>query len=75
MYMTDNQCSKEQALPHAEHHVLGNEFGLAIDESASLSGMNTEYLISTLTSFKPGRVRMLKCFQRLLGLMAAAAVV
>lgn len=27
-------------LLHTAHHVLGNEFGLAIDESESLSGMN-----------------------------------
>lgn len=32
-------------------------------------------LVSALTSFKPGRVVILECFQRLLGHMAAAAAV
>ncbi|KAL0166426.1 hypothetical protein M9458_038270, partial [Cirrhinus mrigala] len=42
---------------------------------ARLSQERMQSLISSLTSFKPGRVVVLKCFQRLLGRMAAAAVV
>ncbi|KAI2653070.1 Transposon Ty3-I Gag-Pol polyprotein [Labeo rohita] len=42
---------------------------------ARLSQERMQSLISSLTSFKPGRVVLLKCFQRLLGRMAAAAVV
>ncbi len=34
---TDDQCAEEQASPHADYHILRNGFGLAIDESASLS--------------------------------------
>ncbi|KAL0177571.1 hypothetical protein M9458_026465, partial [Cirrhinus mrigala] len=42
---------------------------------ARLSQERMQSLISSLTSFKLGRVVVLKCFQRLLGRMAAAAVV
>ncbi|KAL0151993.1 hypothetical protein M9458_052711, partial [Cirrhinus mrigala] len=42
---------------------------------AHLSQERMQSLISSLTSFKPRRVVVLKCFQRLLGCMAAAAVV
>ncbi|KAL0147128.1 hypothetical protein M9458_057652, partial [Cirrhinus mrigala] len=42
---------------------------------ARLSQERMQSLISSLTSFKPGRVVVLKCFQRLSGHMAAAALV
>ncbi len=37
---TDVQCAEEQAFPHVDHHILGNGFGLAIDESISLTRAN-----------------------------------
>lgn len=36
-----DQCAEEQASPHADHHILGNGFGLAIDVSVPLSRANT----------------------------------
>lgn len=40
---TDNQCAEDQALPNAEHHILGNGYGFAIDGGASLSRTNTVF--------------------------------
>ncbi len=71
---TDNLCAKEQALPHTVHHVLGNEFGLAIDESESLAGINIVLVQCSHFVQTGGRV-ILKYFQRFFGLMAARAVV
>ncbi len=57
---TDDQCAEDQALPNAEHHIIGNVYGFMIDGGASLSQELIQSSVSALTSFKPGRVVILE---------------
>lgn len=60
---TENQCAKEQSSPHAGHHILGNESGLAINASVSL---RNEY--SPWSALSMLRVVILKWFRDCWGL-------